>query len=238
MSHILDRPIWSALNSSHAHLAEGQGGARRYPPSIIPFAQSESDDPDNLAALAALAAPGDELFIAQATPILLPRGLTAVLEAPGVQMIADRMMPEIDDPRIERLGEADAADMLALALLTKPGPFTLRAQALGEFWGVKENGRLIAMAGVRFKHPGIQEISGVCTHPDVRGRGLGRLMMEYMCGCIFARGEQPYLHTFASNTGAIALYEKLGFRLRSPMNVTAFSRVSAGSPEVTGQAAT
>jgi ribosomal protein S18 acetylase RimI-like enzyme len=228
MSHVLDRPIWHALNTSHAHFAEGDGRARRYPPSIIPFAQAESDEPESLAALLGLAGPGEELFIAQATPVVLPHGLTAILEAPGVQMIADSVLPKIDDPRIEKLGDTDAAEMLALALLTKPGPFTLRAQALGDFWGVKENGRLIAMAGVRFRHPGLQEISGVCTHPDVRGRGLGRLMMEYMCGRIFARGEQPYLHTFASNTGAVALYEKLGFRLRIPMNVTAFGRAPAG----------
>lgn len=227
MSHILDRPIWNALNTSHAHLAEGEGGARRYPPSIIPFAQAESDDPESLFALAELCGPGEDLFIAQATPVVLPRGLAAILEAPGVQMIADKAMPEIDDPRIKMLGDADAEEMLALALLTKPGPFTLRAQALGAFWGIKENGRLIAMAGVRFRHPGMQEISGLCTHPGAQGRGFGRLMMRYMGGKIFARGEQPYLHTFASNTGAIALYEKLGFRLRSPMHVTMFNRAPA-----------
>lgn len=228
MSHILDRPIWSALTTSHAQFAEGSGLVRRYPPSIIPFAQAENDDPESLSALSGLFGPGDELIVAQAAPIVTPRGLAAIVEAAGVQMIADRAMPEIEDPRIEKLGEADAEEMLALAVLTKPGPFTLRAQALGDFWGIKEEGRLIAMAGVRFRQPGLHEISGLCTHPDVRGRGLGRLMMEFMSGRIFARGEQPYLHTYADNAGAIALYERLGFRLRSPMNITMFSRVPAG----------
>jgi hypothetical protein len=133
MSHILDRPIWSALTTSHAQFAEGSGPVRRYPPSIIPFAQAENDDPESLAALAELFGPGDELIVAQAAPIVTPRGLTVLVEAAGVQMIADRAMPEIEDPRIEKLGEADAAEMLALAVLTRPGPFTLRAQALGDF---------------------------------------------------------------------------------------------------------
>lgn len=230
MSHILDRPIWSALTTSHAHLAQGGERARRYPSVVIPFAQAENDEPESLAALAALAGPGDDLFILQASPIVLAADAVAVFEAPGVQMIADQAMSEIDDPRIEKLGEADAAEMLALAVLTKPGPFTLRAQALGTFWGVKENGRLIAMAGVRFRQPGLQEISGVCTHPDMRGRGLGKLLMRFMAGHIFARGEQPYLHTYASNAGAIALYEKLGFRKRSPMHVTTFRRAPSGLP--------
>ena len=30
------------------------------------------------------------------------------------------------------------------------------------------------MAGERFRFPGYTELSGVCTHPDFRGRGLAR----------------------------------------------------------------
>lgn len=226
MSHILDRPVWTALGSNHAHLAETRGRARRYPPSIIPFASVGDDGPESYAHLARLTLPGDHLFIVQAAhlPILLPQELTATFAAPVTQMIADRAMPQIEDPRITPLADEDAAEMFAMADLTKPGPFTHRAQALGGFFGVKENGRLIAMAGVRFRHPGLHEVSGVSTHPDVRGRGLGRLMMEFMCGQIFARGDQPFLHTFSDNAQAIALYEKLGFKVRSPMHVTAFRR--------------
>jgi predicted GNAT family acetyltransferase len=226
MSHILDRPVWTALGSSHAQLCETNGRARRYPPSVIPFAAVGDDDPESFAALARLTQKDDVLFIVQAAqfPVVLPRELTSTFAAPVTQMLAEKPLPEIHDPRIERLSEADAAEMFALADLTKPGPFTHRAQALGDFFGVKERGRLIAMAGVRFRHPGLHEISGVCTHPDVRGRGLGRLMMEFMCGKIFAEGDQPFLHTFSDNAQAIALYEKLGFKVRSPMHVTAFRR--------------
>jgi predicted GNAT family acetyltransferase len=31
---------------------------------------------------------------------------------------------------------------------------------------------------------------------------------------IVARGDTPFLHVYASNTGAIAVYEALGFKLR------------------------
>ena len=139
-------------------------------------------------------------------------------------MIAERHMPLIEDDRIEKLGEADAADMLELATLTKPGPFTLKAQALGDFWGIKENGRLIAMAGERLKQDGLTELSGVCVHPDFQGKGLGRLMTLYAAGKIFAKGEQPFLHTYATNSTAIGLYESIGFRLRTRMNVAMIER--------------
>ena len=142
-------------------------------------------------------------------------------------MVLRRPPLKLSDERIERLTDADAADMLALATLTKPGPFTLRAQALGEFFGVKEDGRLIAMAGERMKPEGFTEVSGVCVHPDFQGRGLGRLLSVFMTHRVLARGETPCLHAFAANDKAIGLYESIGFELRTMMNV---ALIRAGQP--------
>ena len=75
-------------------------------------------------------------------------------------MIPERHIPAIEDDRIAQLGEADAADMLDLATLTKPGPFTLKALSLGDFWGVRENGRLIATAASG-RTGRLSELSGV-----------------------------------------------------------------------------
>lgn len=224
MSHVLDRPVWNALTSRHAALAEGDSLARRYAASVHPFASTRDAGAESLAALAALARPGETLVVLQRDEMPLPPGFALAGEAAGVQMVADRPLRHVEDDRIERLGEADAAEMLDLAMLTKPGPFTLRAQALGDFWGIRENGRLIAMAGERLKQEGWSEISGVCTHPDARGRGLGGLLTLFVAREILARGEQPFLHTYAGNATAIALYERIGFRLRSGMHVTLLNR--------------
>lgn len=224
MSHVLDRPIWNALTTRHAPLAEGNDLAKRYAPSIHPFANSRDESLESLAALAAIASPGETLIVLQADEFVLPPGFNATLTAFGVQMIAERQMPLMEDDRIIPLGEADAADMLELATLTKPGPFTLRAQALGSFWGVRENGRLIAMAGERLKQDGLTELSGVATHPDFQRRGLGRRLSLFVAGKICAKGEQPFLHAWEANTTAIGLYESLGFRLRTRMNVAVIER--------------
>lgn len=224
MQHVLDRPIWSALATRHAGLAEGGRLARRYPASIAPFAATGEDGAGSLAALTGLAAPGERMLIVMADRITVPEGLVTLSEAPVVQMIADEPPQRVADERIEPLTEADAAEMLALAELTKPGPFSLRAQSLGKFWGIKLGERLVAMAGERMKQPGLTELSGVCTHPDVRGEGLGRLMSLYVAGQIFGRGEQAYLHAYAGNTAAIALYRSIGFRLRSDMNLALVAR--------------
>ena len=72
-------------------------------------------------------------------------------------------------------------------------------------------GTLAAMAGERMRFPGYTEVSGVCTHPDFRGRGYAARLMCEVGRDILSRGETPFLHAFADNVGAIGLYEKLGF---------------------------
>lgn len=224
MSHNLDRPIWNALNTRHAALALGGDLAKRYAPSIHPFACSRDETPESLAALAEIAAPGERLIFLQADEFVLPPGFTAIMTAFGVQMVAAPDMPVIEDDRITPLGEADAADMLELALLTKPGPFTLKALSLGSFWGIREKGKLIVMAGERLKQGGFIELSGVATHPDFQRRGLGRRLSLFVAGKIAAKGERPFLHVWESNAAAISLYESIGFKLRTRMNVAVIER--------------
>jgi predicted GNAT family acetyltransferase len=67
-------------------------------------------------------------------------------------------------------------------------------------------------------------VSGVCTHPDARGRGYAGALMRAVGRRILARGETPFLHAYAANTGAIGLYESLGFATRREVVLSAFSR--------------
>lgn len=226
MKHLLDRPIWSALGTRHASLAEGGSLARRYPASIAPFAATENEGEESLRALAELASTGENLLLLMSDPIVAPSNFATVTAVSAVQMIADQRLDHVTDERIEQLNQADAGEMLELATLTKPGPLSLRALDLGDFWGVKINGRLVAMAGERMKQPGYTELSGVCTHPDFRGKGLARLLSLYVADKIIVRGDQPYLHAYATNQAAIALYESIGFRLRSSINVAVICRLT------------
>ena len=124
---------------------------------------------------------------------------------------------------IEQLTDTDAPAMLELATLTKPGPFGPRTQSLGEFWGIKEHGVLVAMAGERMRHTGFTELSGVCTHPSARGRGYSRALCAWVAARIIARGDTPYLQAYATNTPAIELYLSLGFALHRTMHVAALA---------------
>lgn len=217
---MLDRPVWSSLTTDQESLSEGNDRARRYQPDVNLFASSKDDSDEALEALAGLLASGDRAYILQVPAIVIPPGLAVLEEALGVQMAFDGDdLPGITIEDLVQLGDSDAGEMLALATLTKPGPFLPRTHKMGTFWGVRIDGRLAAMAGERMRFPGHTEVSGVCTHPDFRGRGLARRLSTHVAKQILARGERPFLHAWATNQAAISLYESLGFRIRAHVNV-------------------
>ena len=214
MDHPLDRPIWTALTTRQADLAQACDGILRFHPAFAPFAASADGTPESLARLAGLVGKGEQIILQQAEQIPPPPGLELLRHAPTVQMVAERIGNRPTDLPIEELGPGDAPAMLALARLTRPGPFAERTHELGRFIGIRHKGALIAMAGERMKAGAFTEISGVCTHPDHRGKGYAAALMLEVARGIVERGETPFLHAFADNSGAIALYERLGFVTR------------------------
>jgi predicted GNAT family acetyltransferase len=221
--HPLDRPVWASLAGPHLALSEGSDLARRFARDVNLFASTRDDSAEALAALAALLQPGERVFVLQVPAIELPPGLVAVKRARGVQMVATRALAD-ECPAVQPLGDAEAPAMLALATLTEPGPFLARTHAMGRFIGVREQGRLMAMAGERFRPEGFTEVSGVCTHPEARGRGLARALSAAVTARIQARGEQAFLHAWASNVAAIRLYESLGFVQRCEVDVAVLEK--------------
>jgi len=224
MISVLDRPVWASLSTSHSALSVGNALARRYAPEVNLFASACDDTLQALAALADLVRAGERVFVLQVPEIVVPASLVAVKDAKGVQMTATRSASATGHEGVLRLTDADAPEMLALAKLTEPGPFLTRTHTMGTFIGVRIGGRLAAMAGERFRFPGYTEVSGVCTHPDFRGRGLARQLSAVVAAGIEARGERPFLHAWKTNRPAIALYESLGFEIRNEVNVAVLER--------------
>jgi len=224
MSEALDRPIWHALAGRQGQFAEGGALARRFAPDVSPFAACADDTPEGLDSLKALIPEDGTVILLQAEACPAIAGTAVTLAAAGVQMVARTVEPLEGHDDVIDLGEADAAAMLALASLTKPGPFLPRTHLMGGFVGIRAGGALVAMAGERLKVPGCTEVSAVCTHPDFRGRGYGGLLSRIVATRIAKRGETAFLHAWASNTAAIRLYEALGFAHRRMVAVTVLKR--------------
>jgi ribosomal protein S18 acetylase RimI-like enzyme len=227
VSEPLDRPVWHALNGPQSGLAVVSGAAVRLDPGYGPFAAARDRDGKAQAALAdVLQGPADEIWLVETDEWPVPPGLVLVRKALLLQMVLEGTAPQLpDDSRIELLGEGDAAEMHALAHATRPGPWSTLTQRYGPFYGIKREGRLLAMAGERMRPAqGLAEVSGVCTAPEARGEGLATLLMRRVMAGLAARGDRPFLHTYADNAKAIALYETLGFRARREMVLTMLRR--------------
>lgn len=222
--HLLDRPVWNSLKTGWSRFAVGDAHALRLERDYGPFGGSADFSPQSLESLGALVPEDGELWAVEVEAISPPPGRVVVKTALLDQMVAAHVHPMTTSAEIAPLGEDDALEMRELALLTQPGPFFALTHRLGSFIGVRQGGRLVAMAGERMKLGGLTEVSGVCTHPDHRGSGYAGALMSVVIQRILARGETAFLHSYSSNTGAIALYERLGFALRRQLCATVIAR--------------
>ena len=232
MEDLLDNVVWHALNGPQAHFACGTRSARRYAPGfspIIAFADPASPD---FAGLAPYCADDEQLYCSGwSGPV--PQGWDVEVEGTMALMVWRRGLPDLDPgPEPIALGSEHAAQALALATLTRPGPFGPRTLELGHYCGVFEGPQLVAMAGERMLAGRFREISGVCTHPDHQGRGWARRLMGRLIRRALQGGEQPFLHVMHDNPRAHALYQGMGFadHLQPVVRVVAKRAGGAAAP--------
>lgn len=220
---VLDNPAYGALCGAHARLAQVCGRARRYPADVAPFlALPSPPSPQDWRDAAELVAP--ETFVAgRYGAEALPDGWRAVQAFDVVQMIEERVTG-VDCAQAIPLEPADVPEILELVAQTQPGPFLRRTIELGDYLGIRRDGVLVAMGGERFRPDGWTEISAVCTKPDHRGQGLASQLMGALVASIQRRSERAFLHVMSTNTGAIRLYEELGFRVRQTATLTVVTR--------------
>jgi GNAT superfamily N-acetyltransferase len=220
---LLDNPVYAALCGAHARFAQVRGRARRYPVDVAPFlALPSPPSAQNWRDAAALVAPGTYAAV-RSTGAELPDAWQAVEEFDLVQMIGKRVTG-VDCSGAIPLGGADVPEMLELVAQTEPGPFLTRTIELGDYLGIRCDGALVAMAGERFHLDGWTEISAVCTEPEHRGRGLASQLVGALIAGIQLRSQRAFLHVLSTNTGAIRLYEELGFRVRQTATIIVVTR--------------
>jgi ribosomal protein S18 acetylase RimI-like enzyme len=204
-------PVWSALHTRHRHFALSAGDACRYPADVAPFAAVASPGPDNLLQLHSLLAPRESVWIVGESypqpPELAFEQTLLVLQ----MVLPAEIAPPAPSTEILPLSNHHAPEMVALTDLAFPGFFRSKTCEMGSYFGIRSNGQLIAMGGERLILDGYPEISGICTHPDHRGKGYAENLIWHLVRNHRREGLVSWLHVSATNQRAIDLYRRMGF---------------------------
>lgn len=228
----LDNPMWSALERVHHRFGYHAAFAKRFDPAVSPFFAFQDPSAEAYRDVAFLLREHGPQYSGKYEarsfrPLgePMPHDWQKTFEKPIMQMILPgSILTRSDDNRVEfeSLIESPIEDILQLIEIAKPGPFAPRTRELGLYLGVRQGERLVAMTGERMRFGRFTEISAVATHPNVRGKGLARLLVERISRGILDRGQTPILHVFPDNESAISLYKSIGFIERTILNLVAF----------------
>ncbi len=212
----LENAIWSALTTTHRHLAISAGAARRYPATVAPYAAVGDDSPAAMQDLWGLLEPGESVYLL-GEPCLSACDLQKDGEVPCLQMVfpGEAAIPEgPHDVTVEALDCRHAIEMLDLISVAYPGYFRTQTCSMGRYYGVRDAaGRLIAMGGERLVSDPFREISGLCALPAYAGKGLGTAVLRRVLLDQRASGCVSWLYVTETNHRAAQLYGRLGFEL-------------------------
>jgi ribosomal protein S18 acetylase RimI-like enzyme len=223
--HPLDNPTWTALTTHQSEIALVEGMARRFPPEMSYHGALALLIPPAWESLARLArAP---VGLSSAAPLALPPGWIVVRHLEFIQMVhEDKAQANAGEiATAVELQEADLPEMNTVYEATRPGrKMCPRNRKLGTFLGIRCEGRLVAMAGLRMHLPGYREITTVGTLPGFEGRGYATTLVSALIERIRERNERPFLSVRPDNQRAVDIYRRLGFQERTRMHSTTVSR--------------
>ena len=214
MEHVLDNPIWHALSTRLTHLNKGSNRVKYFDEAVSPFVTMNFWDEDDLKEMEEILPKERSFYVLIPRVVNIPASFEQLYTTPIYQMVCNAFCTQFrSNQQVLEMAEGDVQEMIELTALTRPGPFSSQTMSFGRYIGIREGGRLAAMAGERMKVPGYTEVSAVCTHPDFLGKGYASHLMSILCAEIIDRGETPFLHVRADNPRAIRAYERLGFRI-------------------------
>ncbi|MBD3749417.1 MAG: GNAT family N-acetyltransferase [Sphingobacteriales bacterium] len=219
MKHPLDQPIYAALQTAHQSYALGDQNACFYRKDIANFAGLKNYDEAGFKCLDEFSESGMLHILFSPVQLSIPSNWKKIRHIDMFQLVyeSDQIPAQKKEVAVQDLTKANVAEMLALVELTQPGPFLSQTILLGNYTGVFEDGKLVAMAGHRFHPAPYIEVSAVCTHPDYLGKGYAYEIIREQIRRILLKNQIPFLHVRQDNVGAIKLYEKLGFTIRTEM---------------------
>lgn len=216
---LLSNPVYYSLLYNNRHLGSGTDKVKYFDEAVSPFAGFDTGHEQGFQELYDLLPEGRNILYATPLSIELPKGWQLLAAVEGLQFVYESNAPVAQPPfEPTPLEQQHIGQMMELAALTRPGPFGPRTIEFGQYYGVFEKGQLVAMTGQRLQVQNFTEISAVCTHPDHLGKGYASALVQHQINLILGLQQVPFLHVRADNYRAIAVYERLGFKVQGPMN--------------------
>jgi ribosomal protein S18 acetylase RimI-like enzyme len=119
--------------------------------------------------------------------------------------------PHPDESRVVPLADAELAAAHSLMRDTYPHTTTWPGDPRVSGWyGIWDGDRLVAVGGDRSRG-GVGYLAGLAVATDRRGDGLGTALTTAMSRGLLTRHGVVGLSVMSDNTGAVRLYERLGF---------------------------
>ncbi|AXY73958.1 GNAT family N-acetyltransferase [Paraflavitalea soli] len=210
----LDNPAWWALNGVQQGFSTGTPAVKRYQRGILPFAAYQYGTTENITALDDWLEPGEVFFLIGELPAL-PAHWTLLNELPCAQMVnQSRVTAPEGEVTIAHLNATHKMDMYDLIQQVQPGYYEPGTHQLGNYYGIWQEEKLVAIAGERMRLEELTEISAICTHPAYTGRKYAQHLIAHLCNTNLDKGIIPFLHVLETNARAIGLYEYMGFTKR------------------------
>ena len=131
--------------------------------------------------------------------------------------LRDRLALDVaDTSAVVRLSEEDLEEILRLYEASYPGNwFDPRMLETGQYFGIWGEEGLVSIAGVHVYSRAyrVAALGNITTHPDHRGRGLGRSVTAKLCTSLCEDVDHIGLNVKTDNRSAVSLYSSIRFEV-------------------------
>lgn len=128
-------------------------------------------------------------------------------------------IPIENDADVKQLDMKDLNAIRALYKESYPDNwFDPRMLETGQYFGIRENDRLVSIAGIHVYSPQyrVAALGNIATLPAYRNRGYGKRVTTRLCRSLTDQEIEIGLNVRVDNKAAISCYEKIGFSVVAP----------------------
>lgn len=133
-----------------------------------------------------------------------------------MQLTSDKAIFSTEVASVEILSDGDFEALETLYQAAYPRHWFYRSMLEnGPYVGIRDqSGAMISAGGTHVYSPqyGVAALGNIVTHPDFRGKGLGKSVSAKLCQLLIKEVDTVGLNVHAENKSALTLYQALQFK--------------------------